>query len=78
MLKLKVQYFGHLMQRMDSLEKTLMVGKAEGSSRGRQRMRRLKHDVLDGREFKQALGVGDGPESLGMLQSMGSQRARHD
>ena len=41
MLKLKVQYFGHLMQRMDSLEKTLMVGKAEGRSRGRQRMRWL-------------------------------------
>ena len=78
MLKLKVQYFGHLMQRMDSLEKTLMVGKAEGRSRGRQRMRWLKHDVLDGHEFKQALGVGDGPESLGMLQSMGSQRVRHD
>ena len=35
-------------------------------------MRWLKHDVLDGREFKQALGVGDGLESLGMLQSMGS------
>ena len=42
MLKLKLQYFGHLMQRADSLEKTLMLGKIEGGRRrGRQRMRRL-------------------------------------
>ena len=42
MLKLKLQYFGHLMQRTDSLEKTLMLGKIEGERRrGRQRMRRL-------------------------------------
>ena len=40
MLKLKLQYFGHLMQRIDSLEKTLMLGKSEGGKRrGRQRMR---------------------------------------
>ena len=38
MLKLKLQYFGHLMQRVDSLEKTLMLGKTEGKRRGRQRM----------------------------------------
>ena len=42
MLKLKLQYFGHLMQRTDSLEKTLMMGKIEGRRRrGRQRMRWL-------------------------------------
>ena len=42
MLKLKLQYFGHLMRRMDSLEKTLMLGKIEGRRRrGRQRMRWL-------------------------------------
>ena len=42
MLKLKLQYFGHLMQRTDSLEKTLMLGKIEGGGkRGRQRMRWL-------------------------------------
>ena len=42
MLKLKLQYFGHLMQRTDSLEKTLMLRKIEGRRRrGRQRMRRL-------------------------------------
>ena len=44
MLKLKLQYFGHLMQRTDPLEKTLMVGKVEGRRKGRQRMRWL--DVM--------------------------------
>ena len=41
MLTLKVQYFGHLIRRADSFEKTLMLGKIEGRKRGRQRMRRL-------------------------------------
>ena len=41
MLKLKLQYFGHLMQRTDSSEKTLMLGKIEGRRRGQQRMRQL-------------------------------------
>ena len=41
MLKLKFQYFGHLMRRADSFEKTLMLGKTEGGRRGRQRMRWL-------------------------------------
>ena len=41
MLTLKLQYFGHLMQRADSLEKTLMLGKIEGRRRGRQKMRWL-------------------------------------
>ena len=50
MLKLKLQYFGHLMQRTDSLEKTLMLGKIEGGKRrGRQRMRWLDGitDLMD-------------------------------
>ena len=50
MLKLKLQYFGHLMRRVDSLEKTLMLGKIEGRRRrGRQRMRRLDGitDIMD-------------------------------
>ena len=47
MLKLKLQYFGHLMRRADSLEKTLMLGKIEGRRRkGRQRMRWLD-DITD-------------------------------
>ena len=50
-LKLKLQYFGHLMQRTDSLEKTLMLGKIEGRrKRGRQRLR--WHHRLDGHEFE--------------------------
>ena len=47
MLKLKIQYFGHLMQRADSLEKTLTLRKIKGGRRGRQRMR-----WLDGHEFE--------------------------
>ena len=46
MLKLKLQYFGHLMRRADSLEKTLMLGSIEGRRRGRQRMRWL-HGITD-------------------------------
>ena len=47
MLKLRLQYFGHLMQRADSLEKTLMLGKIEGGRRrGRQKMR-LLHGITD-------------------------------
>ena len=49
MLKLKFQYFGHLMQRNDSLENTLIVGKIEGRRRGRRRMRWLDAmtDLMD-------------------------------
>ena len=54
MLKLKFQYFGHLMQRADSLEKTLMLGKIEGRRRrGRQRMR-----WLDGITDSMDMGLG--------------------
>ena len=66
MLKLKLQYFGPLMRRADSFEKTVMLGKIEGRRRrGRQRMRWLEGitDSMD--EFEQALGVGDGQGSLG-------------
>ena len=53
MLKLKLQYFGHLMQRADSLEKTLMLGKIEGRRRrGQQRMRWLDHR-LNAQKFEQ-------------------------
>ena len=53
MLKLKLQYFGHLMQRVDSLEKTLMLGKIEGRRRGRQKMR-----WLDGITDPMDMGLG--------------------
>ena len=45
MLKLKLQYFGHLMRRVDSLEKTLMMGKIEGESKGWQRIRWLDNST---------------------------------
>ena len=52
MLKLKLQYFGHLMQRIDSLEKILMLAKIEGGRRnGRQRMRWLDGITDGGHEF---------------------------
>ena len=61
MLKLKLQYFGHLMQRPDSLEKTLMPGKIEGRRRkGRQDKMVGWHHQLSGHEFEQAHRVGDG------------------
>ena len=55
MLKLKLQYFGHLMQRTDSLEKTLMLGKTEGRRRRGQQDEMVEwHHQLDGHEFEQA------------------------
>ena len=65
MLKLKLQYFDHLMRRTDSLEKTLMLGKMEGRSRrGRQDEMVGWHHRLNGHEFEQALGVANGQGSL--------------
>ena len=52
MLKLKLQYFGHLMQRADSSEKTLMLGKIEGERRGRQDEMVGWDHRLNGHEFK--------------------------
>ena len=76
MLKLKLQYFGHLMQRTDSLEKTLMLGKIEDEDKGMtEDEMAVWHHQIDGHEFQQAPGVGDGQ---GSLWSMGSQRVVHD
>ena len=60
---MKVQYFGHLLQRVDSLEKILMLGKIEGKSRkGQQRMKWLER--LNGHESEQTPGDGEGQENL--------------
>ena len=65
MLKLKLQYFGHLVQRADSLEKTLMLGKIEGGRRrGRQDEMIGGYHRLNGHEFEQALGDSEGQGNL--------------
>ena len=79
MLKLKLQYFGHLMRRTDSLEKTLMLGRIEGRRRrGRQRMSWLDGitDSMGMSLSKLRKIVKAGKPSV--LQSMGSQRVRHN
>ena len=69
-LKLKLQYFGHLMRRTDSFEKTLMLGKIEGGRRrGWQRMRWL--DGITDLIFEQAPGVGDGQGNLACCSPWG-------
>ena len=72
MVKLKLQYFGHLMQRMDSFEKTLILGKVEGRRRrGKQDEMVGWHHQLHGHEFEQALGVADGQGGLACCSPWG-------
>ena len=79
MIKLKLQYFGHLMRRVDSLEETLMLGGIGGRRRrGRQRMR-----WLDGTTDSKDVSLMNsrswwGTRRPGMLRFMGSQRVGHD
>ena len=82
LLKLKLQYFGYLIQRADSLEKTLMLEKTEGKRRmGRQRMRWLDNvtDSTNSMDMNlsklQEIVKTEEPE---VLQSLGPQRVRHD
>ena len=79
MLKLKLQYCGHMIQRTDPLEKTLMLGKIEGRRRrGQQRMRWLD-GITDSRDMSLSkLWEMVMDREDGVLQSMGSQRVGHD
>ena len=74
MLKLKLQYFGHLMRRVGSFEKTLMLGRIGGRRRrGRQRMR--WHHRLNAFEFGWTPGVGDGQGGLACCNSWGRKES---
>ena len=78
MLKLKLQYFGNLMQRANSLEKTLMLGKPEGK-----RSSRMTENEMDGITDSMYTSLSKLQEIVkdrnpGVLQSIGSQRAGHD
>ena len=76
MLKLKFQYFGHLMRRVDSLEKTLMLGGIGGNRRrGREDEMAGLHHWLDGHEFEWTPGVSDGQGGLAYCDSWGCKES---
>ena len=76
MLKLKLQYFGHLMRRADSFEKTLMLGKIEGRRRRAQQKMRWLDGITDSMDISSGDWWWTGKP--GVLQSMGLQRVGHD
>ena len=78
MLKLKLQYFGCLMRRADSLEKTLMLGKIEGKRRGGWQRMRWLGGITDSMDMNLGKLLEIGTGRPGILQSMGSQRAGHN
>ena len=80
MLKLILQYFGHLMQRADSLEKTLMLGDIGGRRRRGQTEDEMTgwHHQLNGHGFGWTPAVGDGQGGLVGCGSWSRQRGRHD
>ena len=79
MLKLKHQYFGHLMRRANSFEKTLMLGKIEGGRRRGSLKTKDEmagwHHRLNGHEFGKAPGVGDGQGGLACCSSWGCKES---
>ena len=79
MRKLKLQYFGHLMLRTNSLEKTLMLGKIEGRRRRGQQGTRWLDGITDSMDVKFEQTLRDGKEQGSLvLQSTGLQRVGHD
>ena len=75
-LKLKLQYFGHPMQRANSLEKTLMLGKIEGEEKGATKDEMVGwHHWLNGCEFEQTPGDGEGQGSLVCCSSWGCKES---
>ena len=77
MLKLKLQYFGHLMRSTDSFEKTLMLGKIEGRRRRGMTEDEMVgwHHRLNGHEFEQAPGDGEGQGSLACSSPWGRKES---
>ena len=77
MLKLKLQYFGHLMRRVNSQEKTLMLGKIEGKEETEVTENEIVgwHHRLNGHEFKQTLGESEGQGSLACCSPWGGKES---
>ena len=74
-LMLKLQYFGHLMWRIDFLEKILILGKIEGRRRRRHHRIRLLDGITDRHEFEQIPGIGDGQGSLACCSPWGCKES---
>ena len=76
MLKLKLQYFGHMMQRVNSLGKTLVMGKVEGRRRRGQQRLRWGDSIIDLKdEFEQALGDSEGQGSMACCSPWGCKES---
>ena len=76
MLKLKLKYFGHLMRRTDSLDKTLMLQRMKAGTEGTTEDEMVgRHHRLDGHEFEEAPGTGDGQRSLACQNPWGCKES---